>query len=73
MPPLLAALLLLVSMGLISASTSRMRLRRNMIREPRSAASVMRFQFHDCLVNGCDASVQLLDDTPNRLGEKLAI
>ncbi|KAJ6740873.1 PEROXIDASE 72-RELATED [Salix purpurea] len=28
-------------------------MRRNMIREPRSAASVMHFQFHDCLVNGC--------------------
>jgi hypothetical protein len=26
-------------------------MRRNMIREPRSAASVMRFQFHDCFVN----------------------
>ncbi|KAB5548191.1 hypothetical protein DKX38_011597 [Salix brachista] len=90
MLPLLAALLLLVSMGLISASIVPLRpgfydetcpeaefvvkdaMRRNMIREPRSAASVMRFQFHDCLVNGCDASV-LLDDTPNMLGEKLAL
>ncbi|TYI01868.1 hypothetical protein ES332_A11G230400v1 [Gossypium tomentosum] len=43
-----------------------------MIREPRSVASVMRFQFHDCFVNGCDASL-LLDDTPNMLGEKLAL
>ncbi|KAF9678894.1 hypothetical protein SADUNF_Sadunf07G0083600 [Salix dunnii] len=90
MSPLLAALLLLVYMGLISASTVLLRpgfydetcpeaefivkdaMRRNMIREPRSAASVMRFQFHDCFVNGCDASV-LLDDTPNMLGEKLAL
>ncbi|KAL9393519.1 hypothetical protein Peur_012804 [Populus x canadensis] len=47
-------------------------MRRNMIREPRSAASVMRFQFHDCFVNGCDASM-LLDDTPNMLGEKLSL
>ncbi|KAJ4833651.1 Peroxidase 17 [Turnera subulata] len=43
-----------------------------MIREPRSVASVMRFQFHDCFVNGCDASL-LLDDTPNMLGEKLSL
>ncbi|KAH1082645.1 hypothetical protein J1N35_022406 [Gossypium stocksii] len=43
-----------------------------MIREPRSVASVMRFQFHDCFVNGCDASL-LLDDTPSMLGEKLAL
>ncbi|CAK7354580.1 unnamed protein product [Dovyalis caffra] len=45
---------------------------RNMMREPRSVASVMRFQFHDCFVNGCDASL-LLDDTPNMLGEKLSL
>lgn len=32
----------------------------------------MRFQFHDCFVNGCDASM-LLDDTPTMLGEKLAL
>ncbi|XP_047328352.1 peroxidase 17-like [Impatiens glandulifera] len=44
-------------------------IRKNMIIDPRSAASVMRFQFHDCFVNGCDASM-LLDDTPNMLGEK---
>ncbi|CAK9325058.1 unnamed protein product [Citrullus colocynthis] len=43
-----------------------------LIREPRSVASVMRFQFHDCFVNGCDASM-LLDDTPTMLGEKLAL
>lgn len=43
-----------------------------MAREPRNAASVMRLQFHDCFVNGCDASL-LLDDTPNMLGEKLAL
>nr|XP_010939688.1 peroxidase 17 [Elaeis guineensis] len=45
---------------------------RAMIREPRSAASIMRLQFHDCFVNGCDGSV-LLDDTPTMLGEKLAL
>ncbi|KAL5538905.1 hypothetical protein UlMin_046117 [Ulmus minor] len=43
-----------------------------MIREPRSVASVMRFQFHDCFVNGCDGSM-LLDDTPHMLGEKLSL
>ncbi|CAN4114887.1 unnamed protein product [Withania somnifera] len=43
-----------------------------MEKEPRSIASVMRLQFHDCFVNGCDSSV-LLDDTPNMLGEKLAL
>lgn len=43
-----------------------------MIRETRSVASVMRLQFHDCFVNGCDGSL-LLDDTPTMLGEKLAL
>ncbi|KAG9451443.1 hypothetical protein H6P81_011408 [Aristolochia fimbriata] len=47
-------------------------MRRAMAREPRSGASVMRLQFHDCFVNGCDASL-LLDDTPTMLGEKLAL
>ncbi|KAI4325972.1 hypothetical protein MLD38_031330 [Melastoma candidum] len=47
-------------------------MRTAMIKESRSAASVMRFQFHDCFVNGCDGSV-LLDDTPTMLGEKLAL
>ncbi|KAI3462087.1 hypothetical protein Pfo_018750 [Paulownia fortunei] len=47
-------------------------LRKAMARETRSVASVMRLQFHDCLVNGCDGSL-LLDDTPNMLGEKLAL
>ncbi|XP_054809404.1 peroxidase 17 [Prosopis cineraria] len=47
-------------------------MRKALIREPRSVASVMRFQFHDCFVNGCDGSM-LLDDTPTMLGEKLAL
>ncbi|KAE8722359.1 Peroxidase 17 [Hibiscus syriacus] len=47
-------------------------MKKAMIREPRSVASVMRFQFHDCFVNGCDASL-LLDDTPSMIGEKLAL
>lgn len=40
-------------------------------REPRIGASLLRLHFHDCFVNGCDASV-LLDDTPTFRGEKTA-
>ncbi|XP_012572636.1 peroxidase 17-like [Cicer arietinum] len=47
-------------------------MKKALLREPRSLASVMRFQFHDCFVNGCDASM-LLDDTPSMIGEKLAL
>ncbi|KAI4324109.1 hypothetical protein L6164_023672 [Bauhinia variegata] len=47
-------------------------MKRAFVREPRSVASLMRFQFHDCLVNGCDASM-LLDDTSTMLGEKLSL
>ncbi|KAA8527352.1 hypothetical protein F0562_034933 [Nyssa sinensis] len=39
--------------------------------DPRMAASLLRLHFHDCFVNGCDASV-LLDDTENFVGEKTA-
>ncbi|XP_045828894.1 peroxidase 40 [Trifolium pratense] len=39
--------------------------------DPRMAASLLRLHFHDCFVNGCDASV-LLDDTKNFVGEKTA-
>ncbi|KAK9713074.1 hypothetical protein RND81_06G001300 [Saponaria officinalis] len=44
-------------------------LKKAMLTDIRSAASVMRLQFHDCFVNGCDGSL-LLDDTPTMLGEK---
>ncbi|CAA7020522.1 unnamed protein product [Microthlaspi erraticum] len=53
-------------------SIVREEMRKTMLKEARSVASVMRFQFHDCFVNGCDGSV-LLDDTPTMLGEKLSL
>ncbi|XP_014507322.1 peroxidase 10 [Vigna radiata var. radiata] len=40
--------------------------------DSRMAASLLRLHFHDCIVNGCDASV-LLDDTPYFTGEKNAL
>ncbi|RDX97157.1 Peroxidase 4, partial [Mucuna pruriens] len=40
-------------------------------KETRIGASLLRLHFHDCFVNGCDASV-LLDDTSSFIGEKTA-
>lgn len=44
-------------------------LKKAIAKEPRMAASLLRLHFHDCFVQGCDASV-LLDDSATVVSEK---
>nr|XP_004298191.2 PREDICTED: lignin-forming anionic peroxidase-like [Fragaria vesca subsp. vesca] len=52
-------------------ATIRKSVRTAVSAERRMAASLVRLHFHDCFVQGCDASI-LLDDTASITGEKTA-
>ncbi|KAL6216897.1 hypothetical protein ACLB2K_010115 [Fragaria x ananassa] len=53
-------------------ATIRKSIRTAVSAERRMAASLVRLHFHDCFVQGCDASI-LLDDTATIIGEKNAL
>lgn len=55
-----------------AATIIRNSITRAVSREKRMAASLIRLHFHDCFVQGCDASV-LLDETASIQSEKTAL
>ncbi|XP_022724981.1 peroxidase 4-like [Durio zibethinus] len=53
-------------------STIRTSIRSAIARERRMAASLIHLHFHDCFVQGCDASI-LLDNSPSITSEKFVL